>query len=245
MGAHGPGQGDLGEGELSEPKGRQFYGRRKGHPLSDAQRERYASLLPLLRPDVTRPAPQPLTGLFGVPVREVWLEIGFGGGEHLAWQAGHHPDVGIIGAEVFEMGVAQLAARIEAGGLANVRLFDDEARHLLDWLPTASISRAFILFPDPWPKRRHWKRRLVSSATLAALGRVMTPGAELRVATDIGDYARTTLLAVMANSDFTWQASSPVDWRERSSDWPSTRYEAKAVAAGRRCYYFRFRHRSA
>ena len=176
-------------------------------------------------------------------MREVWLEIGFGGGEHLAWQAAHHPDIGIIGAEVFEMGVIQLATRIEVDELRNVRLYDEEAQDLLSWLPPASISRAFILFPDPWPKRRHVKRRIVSPATLAALGRVMTPGAELRVATDIGDYVRTTLLAALNSPDFVWPASKPEDWRQRPADWPGTRYEAKAIAAGRRCYYFTFRHR--
>jgi len=140
------------------------------------------------------------------------------------------------------MGVAQLTARVEADHIANVRIHDEAAQELLDWLPSASISRAFILFPDPWPKRRHVKRRIVSPATLAALGRVMTPSAELRVATDIGDYARTSLLAVMSSADFVWPAMSPADWRERPADWPATRYEAKAMAAGRKCYYFRFRH---
>ena len=243
MGADRSGQGDSGEGELSEHRGRHFYGRRKGHPLSDAQRERYARLLPLLRPDLTQSAPQPLTALFKAPVREVWLEIGFGGGEHLAWQAAHHPNVGLIGAEVFEMGVVQLAARVESEGLTNVRLYDEEAQDLLSWLPPASIARAFVLFPDPWPKRRHEKRRIISPATLTALARVVTPGAELRVATDIGDYVRTALLAVTKSPDFIWPALTPPDWRDRSADWPATRYEAKAVAAGRRCYYFRFRRR--
>jgi len=220
-----------------------FYGRRKGHPLSDAQRERLERLLPRLRPDLTRPAPDPLTRLFGVPVREVWLEIGFGGGEHLAWQAIRYQDIGMIGAEVFEMGVAQLAARVEADELANVRLHDEEAQELLAWLPPASIARAFILFPDPWPKRRHIKRRIVSPANISALARVLRSSAELRVATDVGDYARTTLLSVLGSPDFTWPANGPEDWRVRSDDWPATRYEAKAVAAGRKCYYFRFRRR--
>lgn len=176
-------------------------------------------------------------------MREVWLEIGFGGGEHLAWQAAHQPDVGIIGAEVFEMGVIQLATRVDAEKLANVRLYDEEAQDLLAWLPPASVTRAFILFPDPWPKRRHIKRRIVSPATLAALARVMPSGAELRVATDIAGYVRTTLLAIMASPDFVWTATRPPDWRERPPDWPPTRYEAKAIAAGRRCYYFRFHRR--
>ena len=200
-------------------------------------------MLPRLRPDLLAAPPQPLTRLFAPGTREVWLEIGFGGGEHAAWQAANHPQIGLIAAEPFVNGVAALAGKIEADGLGNIRLHDEEVRPLLDWLPPASIARAFILFPDPWPKRRHWKRRIVSPATLAALARVMTPGAQLRVATDIGDYVRTTLLAVMSSRDFDWPALNPAEWRERSPDWPATRYEAKAIAAGRRCYYFRFRRR--
>jgi tRNA (guanine-N7-)-methyltransferase len=223
--------------------GRHFYGRRKGHPLSPLQQSVMDRVLPRLRPDVGKPAPHPLTQLFDGEAREVWLEIGFGGGEHLAWQAEQNPDVGIIGAEPFVNGMAQLATRVEATGLGNVRLYDDEAQILLNWLPPKSVSRAFILFPDPWPKRRHWKRRIVSPKTVAALARVMIPGAELRVATDIADYVRTTLLAVTKNPDFVWPALTPDEWRVRSADWPPTRYEAKAVAAGRQCYYFRFKRR--
>jgi tRNA (guanine-N7-)-methyltransferase len=226
-----------------ENLGRHFYGRRKGHPLTALQQARMDELLPQLRPDVSTPAPQPLNALFGTQAREVWLEIGFGAGEHLAWQAEQHPDVGIIGAEPFVNGMAQLLARVEAAGLSNVRLYDDEAQILLGWLPENSISRAFILFPDPWPKKRHHKRRIVSPKTIAALARVMRPGAELRVATDIADYVRTTLLAITANPDFIWPALVPGEWRVRSPDWPPTRYEAKAVEAGRQCYYFRFQRR--
>ena len=228
---------------MTELKSRQFYGRRKGHPLTALQQQRLNVLLPHLRPDLTVPPPQPLSQLFGAEAREVWLEIGFGGGEHAAWQAAQNPQVGIFAAEPFVNGVAALVARIETGSLSNIRLHDEEAKPLLDWLPPGSIARAFILFPDPWPKRRHWKRRIVSPATLAALARVMAPGAELRVATDIGDYARTTLLAVMSSPDFDWPALGPDDWRLRPADWPATRYEAKAVAAGRCCYYFKFRRR--
>ena len=199
--------------------------------------------MPHLRPDVTTSAPDPLTELFGPDTRDVWLEIGFGGGEHLAWQAAHNRDVGIIGAEPFLNGQASLALHIEDGALANVRMYDDGVQDLLAWLPPASIGRAFILFPDPWPKKRHIKRRIVSAKTLAALARVMVPGAELRVATDIGEYVRTTLLAVLASPDFIWPALTPDDWRLRPADWPPTRYEAKAVAAGRKCHYFRFRRR--
>ena len=174
-------------------------------------------------------------------MRETWLEIGFGGGEHLLWQARSAPDVGIIGCEPFLDGVVKVVSAIDdsAGALGNIRLHPDDARPLLRWLPDASIARAFILFPDPWPKARHQKRRLVSETTLRELARVMAPGAELRLGTDIADYARWMLIAIAREGSFAWTARGPSDWRVRPADWPQTRYEAKAVAAGRRCNYFR------
>jgi tRNA (guanine-N7-)-methyltransferase len=172
--------------------------------------------------------------------QETWLEIGFGGAEHLVWQAEHNPDIQFIGCEPFEDGVIKALTAIEDKKLGNIRIHGDDARPVLRWLPENSVSRAFILFPDPWPKRKHLKRRLVSPATLDLLARVMRPGAELRVATDIGDYARTALLAVRSEPRFRWTANGPADWRERSADWPGTRYEAKGLKAGRRCYYFKF-----
>ena len=161
--------------------------------------------------------------------------------EHLLWQARANPHVGLIGCEPFEDGVVKALSAIEREKLANIRLHADDARPLLRWLPDAAIARAFILFPDPWPKKRHHKRRLVSTATLRELARVMRPGAELRVATDIGEYARWILLAVREQHSFRWTAEGPRDWRERGADWPSTRYEQKALREGRRCAYFRFR----
>ena len=219
---------------------RHFYGRRKGHALSVAQEERLERVLPRTRLDLA-PALARLTDLFRKGTDDVWLEIGFGGGEHLAAQAAAHPGIGFIGAEPFLNGISQLAGAIESRALDNVRMHDDEVQPLLEWLPEASIGRVFILFPDPWPKRRHWKRRLVSPTTLRALVRVMRPGAELRIATDIGNYVRTTLLAVLATPELTWLAEAPSDWRIRPADWPPTRYEAKALAAGRSCTYLRFR----
>jgi tRNA (guanine-N7-)-methyltransferase len=130
---------------------------------------------------------------------------------------------------------------IEDEHLSNVIVHADDARPLLRWLPDASISRTFVLFPDPWPKRRHLKRRLVNDHFLGLLARVMHPDAELRIGTDIGDYARTILMAFQHSRQFSWQAERPADWRIRPSDWPSTRYEEKAVREGRRCYYLRFR----
>ena len=197
--------------------------------------------LPPIAIPLSQPAPAEPGELFAAPVLEVWLEIGFGGAEHLIWQARANPRVGIIGCEPFQDGVAKALSAIGEANLANVRIHGDDARPLLRWLPHAAIARTFILFPDPWPKRRHHKRRLVSPATLAELARVMRPGAELRVATDIGAYARAILLAVRQQQSFRWTAEGPTDWRERGADWPTTRYEEKALTAGRRCTFFRFR----
>lgn len=215
------------------------YGRRHGRKLSPRQERLLAEELPRLAIDITSPA-QAAADLFPAEVHDVWLEIGFGGGEHLVWQAEHNPDIGIIGCEPFLDGVVKVVDAVQARGLGNVRLFPDDARQLLRWLPKASVGRAFILFPDPWPKSRHHKRRLVSAPFLRMLARVMRPGAELRIATDIGDYARTTLIAARATPAFRWMATGPADWRERPHDWPSTRYEQKARAAGRRPIYLRF-----
>lgn len=170
----------------------------------------------------------------------LFLEIGFGGGEHLLWQAAHNPHATLIGCEPFEDGVVKVLTAIDEKKLANIRLHMGDARDVLRWLAPASVDRAFILFPDPWPKRKHRKRRLVNPSTLKLLARVMKPGAELRIGTDIGDYARTMLQAFRAQTDFVWQAQSPADWRVRPADWPETRYEQKAEREGRVRYYFRF-----
>lgn len=233
-----------------DPRELRSYGRRRGRKLSPRQERLMAELLPRLAPDLAAPSPIPLGLLFDATVvggrpktheKDIWLEIGFGGGEHLLWQARNNPEVGIIGAEPFEDGVVKVLAAIEDEGLGNVSVHADDARALLRWLPDASIARAFILFPDPWPKRRHQKRRLVARPLLALLARVMRPGAELRIATDIGDYARTMMMAFQSSPEFVWLAEGPEDWRHRPRDWPPTRYEAKAVREGRRSAYLRFR----
>lgn len=216
------------------------FGRRRGRKLSPRQQQLQGELLPKLELDLGSPAPADATALFPGPVADVWLEIGFGGAEHLIWQAHHNPNVGLIGCEPFEDGVVKALAAIEDQGLTNVRLHSDDARPVLKWLPAASLGRVFILFPDPWPKKRHQKRRLLSAELLKQLQRVMRPGAELRFATDIGDYARSALIALMAAPEFSWTATGPADWRQRPADWPETRYEAKAVREGRRSSYFRF-----
>jgi len=226
------------------PLRRPFHGRRHGRRLRAGQQSLLGDLLPRLA--VTLPPGGRLdpAALFAPPDdgqgRPLWLEIGFGAGEHLAWQAGANPEVGLLGAEVFVNGIAQLLRRIDADGLDNVRIFQDDARDLLTALPEASIGRAFVLFPDPWPKARHQKRRLIQPDALDHMARVMTDGAELRLATDDLAYARWMLEVLVAHPDFSWLAEGPDDWRQRPEDWPPTRYQAKAEAAGRSPVYLRF-----
>ena len=177
--------------------------------------------------------------LFPAPPAEIWLEIGFGAGEHLVANAAAHPDVGFLGAEVFENGVVKLLAEVQRQELGNIRIFVDDARLLLAALPEACLGRVFILFPDPWPKARHHKRRMVSPETLDQLARTMQDGAELRLATDDVGYLRAMLERVPGHPDFEWLARGPADWLQRPPDWPATRYEAKAVAAGRIPHFLR------
>jgi tRNA (guanine-N7-)-methyltransferase len=220
-----------------------LFGRRRGRPLRPGQRTRLAGLLPRLT--VTIPASGQLDPcfLFGTAPRPIWLEIGFGGGEHLARQAEQHPKVGFIGCEVFENGIVKLLAQIERRRLANIRVFADDARLLVAALPPASIDRVFVLFPDPWPKRRHHKRRIISREMLDGLAAIMRDCAELRVATDDDGYLCWMLEHITDHPAFEWLARRPGDWRERSPDWPPTRYEEKARAAGRRPAFLRFRRR--
>jgi tRNA (guanine-N7-)-methyltransferase len=230
--------------EEMDPRARELrsFGRRRGRKLSPRQQHLIDAVLPTLSLDSRQPPPPCLQDLFSADVADVWLEIGFGGGEHLLWQAQHNPRVGLIGCEPFLDGLVKVTTAVaEAeGALGNVRLHGDDARPLLRWLPDASLGRAFILFPDPWPKARHQKRRLVSEATLQELARVLRPGAELRLGTDIPDYARWMLIAIAREGSFRWTATGPADWRIRPADWPQTRYEAKALREGRRPAYMRF-----
>jgi tRNA (guanine-N7-)-methyltransferase len=163
----------------------------------------------------------------GGKIDGVWLEIGFGAGEHLLWQAQHHPRIGLIGAEPYEGGVAKLLAKLD--GSENIRIHEGDAREIIEALPDASIGRAFILFPDPWPKTRHHKRRFVQSQTLDALARILKPCAELRFASDDADYLAWTLERLIAHPAFAWTAEQASDWTTRPADWPQTRYEAKAL----------------
>jgi tRNA (guanine-N7-)-methyltransferase len=220
-----------------------LYGRRRARPLRSGQRRLKEELLPRLAVSLPEHGRLDSRSLFPAPVRDVWLEIGFGAGEHLAEQAERHPEMGFIGSEVFEDGVVRLLGEVARRGLGNVRLFTDDARLLLAALPPATLGRVFILFPDPWPKRRHHKRRLVAPATLDLLAAAMADGAELRLATDDRDYLAWMLQHTIAHPDFVWLARRPSDWRERPDDWPATRYEAKARAAGRIPAFLRFMRR--
>jgi tRNA (guanine-N7-)-methyltransferase len=225
------------------PERRLVYGRRRGRPLRRGQRVLRETLLPRLTLSLPAFGPLDPSAVFARPAREVWLEIGFGGGEHIAALAEQHPDIGFIGCEVFENGIAKLLGEIGRRGLDNIRVFADDARLLMAALPAASIGRVFILFPDPWPKRRHHKRRIVSAESLDELARIMTGGAELRLATDDRDYMTLILDEATGHPAFVWLARGASDWRERPADWPPTRYEQKAQAAGRRPYFLRFARR--
>ena len=222
---------------------RRIYGRRRGRPLRPGRERLQQELLPRLAIAVPQEQLLDPGSLFPTKPQAVWLEIGFGGGEHLATQAEAHPDIGLIGCEVFENGVARLVGEIARRGLGNIRIFADDARLLLDRLPPRSLDRVFVLFPDPWPKQRHHKRRLVAPPTLDRLAAIMRPGAELRLATDDPSYLVWMLEHATAHPDFLWLACSPVDWRERPPDWPPTRYEQKAIAAGRTPAFLRFERR--
>ena len=215
------------------------FGRRRGRKLSPRQAALLRDVLPEVAVDLTASCGR-LSAGESQGATKVWLEIGFGGGEHLVWQAKANPSVTVIGCEPFEDGVVKVLGEIERSALSNVALHMGDARDVLRWLPDASIARAFILFPDPWPKRKQRKRRLVNPQTLDLLARVLVPGAELRFGTDIADYVRTGLHAITADGRFAWLADGPDDWRVRPADWPETRYEQKAEREGRRRYYFRF-----
>jgi tRNA (guanine-N7-)-methyltransferase len=220
-----------------------IYGRRRGRKLRQVQAGLMVTLLPRLRFAVPEGGALDPRTLFPAATASIALEIGFGAGEHLAAQAATHPDLGFIGVEIFETGVAKLLVAISAQNLGNVRILIDDARLLLAALPDASIDRAYILFPDPWRKLRHRKRRIVSPATLAQLARAMRHGGELRLATDDADYLAAMLADATAASEWEWLARRPVDWRNRPEDWPATRYEEKALKAGRKPAYLTFRRR--
>lgn len=217
------------------------FSRRRGHKLRPKRQALLRDLLPEIEIDlehgtnVTDPR-----SYFSAGIDEVWLEIGFGAGEHLAWQAARRPDVGFIGCEPFMNGVAALLSRIAEDNLANVRIFPDDARLLLARLGAGRVARLAMLFPDPWPKKRHHKRRIVSPEVIARCADILGPGGEFRFATDHAELARWTLLHMHRERRFKWLAERPQDWRERPEDWPETRYEQKARDAGRAPIFLRY-----
>ncbi|MEM7211086.1 MAG: tRNA (guanine(46)-N(7))-methyltransferase TrmB [Pseudomonadota bacterium] len=224
---------------------RNFYGRRRGKTLRSHQAELIEHLLKELAPpgigwdENPERDPIDLNALFP-DKHEVWLEIGFGAGEHAIAQAARYCDTGLIACEPFINGVAALLAKIEESGVTNLSVTSADARDVMDVLPAASIQRAFLLYPDPWPKTRHHKRRFVNPEQIEMLARVLAPGAHLRVATDIEDYVRHALEAMDRDGRFEWLAERPDDWRVPWSDWPGTRYEAKALREGRKPHYLTF-----
>ncbi len=227
---------------MEQPR-RRVYGRRRGHRLRPGRQALLERALPGLQialPDDRRKRIG-LADLFPVLVRDLWLEIGFGAGDHLAHQLRANPAVGTIGCEPFVQGIATLLNRLEADGTADrARLFPDDARLLVERLPDACIGRLFVLFPDPWPKKRHHKRRLIDAETLAGFARILKDDAEFRWASDDADYADWTRERVAANGAFTLRGDDPGDERSRPADWPETRYERKARAAGRQPILLRY-----
>lgn len=204
------------------------YGRRGGRALSTRQATLMADLLPKLRVPVGQPGALDPVSLFSA-AREIWLEIGFGGGEHVSGQAAAHPQVGILASEVFIEGMAKCLGQIERAGLTNVRLWEEDARELMAGLKSNTIDRAFILFPDPWPKARQQKRRLIQPDFLDELARLMKPGGRVRFATDVRSYADEALERFLAHPAFTWQAETADDWRRIPADHIQTRYQMKRL----------------
>jgi tRNA (guanine-N7-)-methyltransferase len=235
---HEPSPGD---DAAAHPHG-SFFGRRKGHKLRAHQTDLIEHLLPRLALDITKPAPsEELAGLFDPPADAVRLEIGFGGGEHLIAEARAYPNLGFIGCEPYVNGMAKILAQIEAHDIGNIKLFAGDAAELLAWAPKQSLARIDLIHPDPWPKRRHWKRRFVQDATVAAMARVLKPDGEFRFVSDIDDYCAWTLAHLLRAPDFVWTAERADDWRRPWPDYTMTRYGRKAEREGRRAAYFRFR----
>ena len=218
------------------PRRSELYGRRIGRPLSGSQQKLVRTLLPAL---ALPEGPLDFEAMFPA-AKKFAFEVGFGGGEHLAAVANRQRDYGFVGCEPYANGVAKLLTQIDTCALTNVRIHQGDAREVLERVPSQSLSAVYVLFPDPWPKIRHHKRRFIQHATLAQIARVLKQGGELRVATDHGDYAGWTLIHLMGNDRFQWAAECAADWRVRPDDWTPTRYEQKAYAGGRTCVYLRF-----
>jgi tRNA (guanine-N7-)-methyltransferase len=219
---------------------RAFFGRRKGHALKPRQAALFDTLLPKIALNLAKPAPSDLRALFA-NVDDVRLEIGFGGAEHLIAQAKANPRIGFIASDGFINAIAKALAAIETDRLDNVRLHHGDAVELLAWLPNAGLTRIDLLYPDPWPKRRHWKRRFIQDQSLTQLARILKSGGGLRFATDIAGYAAYALARVLRSNDLEWTAERAYDWSTPWPDFAGTRYEAKAKREGRTPAYFIFR----
>jgi len=214
-----------------------LYGRRSGHKLRKGQ----AELLETRLPDLDVPGgPLSARTLFGDD-RPLEFEIGFGSGEHLAAQAAQRPDHGFIGCEPFLNGVVAALAKVEEGKLDNVRIHMGDALEILARLPDASLTRLYLLHPDPWPKARHAKRRMINNGPLDLIASKLAVGAEFRLGTDDPTYCRWSMMVMNRRKDFEWLAERPADFLIRPDDWPQTRYEAKARRKGHEVWYFRYR----
>jgi tRNA (guanine-N7-)-methyltransferase len=218
-----------------------FFGRRKGHKLRSYQADLIDNLLPRLALDIGTSAPENFADIFEAPLEDVRLEIGFGGGEHLIAEALTFPDTGFIGCEPYVNGMAKILTQIEAHNIGNIRLFAGDAAELLAWAPARSLSRIDLIHPDPWPKRRHWKRRFVQDATVTAMARVLKAGGEFRFVCDIDDYVAWTLSHLLRSRDFAWLAERADDWRLPWPGYTMTRYGRKAEREGRVAAHLRFR----
>jgi tRNA (guanine-N7-)-methyltransferase len=209
-----------------------FFGRRKGPTLSARQQKLINECLPSLLIEASNqrtPHHSINIGDYFKNYEEVWLEIGFGKGEHLAWQAHKNPHVGLIGCEPYMNGVASLLDKINTGRQKNIRLYNDDARHILWHLPNEAVTKVFLIHPDPWPKKRHARRRFVNSDNLDDISRILKPGGELRIGTDHPIYREWTMIQMANRNDFIWTAETSEDWQNRPADWPETRYEVKAM----------------
>ncbi len=217
----------------TDPGRPRMYGRSSGKALRARQTELMETLYPKIAFD-------PVRSFDPSPFQDVWLELGFGGAEHLIWQAEHNPDTLIIGAEPFLNGVAKAVSGVDDNGLENLRLYMGDGREVMDALPDGSLSRMFVLFPDPWPKARHNKRRIITPEFVSDVYRLVKPGGIFRFGSDIIDYVDWTLTRVKAHGGFHFEPAAKENWLVRPDDWPQTRYEAKAIREGRTCHYFEF-----
>lgn len=218
-----------------------FFGRRKGHKLRGHQTDLMEQLLPRLTLDLEAADASDPAALFDAPVNAMRLEIGFGGGEHLVAEALAHPQTGFIGCEPYINGMAKILSLIEAHNVTNIRLFAGDAAELLAWAQASSFNRIDLIHPDPWPKRRHWKRRFVQNATIGQMARVLDSTGEFRFVCDIDDYCSWTLMHMQRSKDFAWTAERADDWRKPWPHYTMTRYGRKAEREGRKAAYLIFK----